>query len=85
VPAVERAGLPPLRFHDLRHTCAALLIAQGAHPKAICERLGHSGIDVTMDTYGHLFASVAEALAEALDELWSHSQQTAPLAGVASL
>jgi hypothetical protein len=52
---------------DLRHTCAALLIAQGAHPRAIMERLGHSSITVTLDTYGHLLPGLDEALAEGLD------------------
>jgi len=67
-PAVRRAGLADgLRFHDLRHTCAALLIAQGAHPKAMQERLGHSSITVTLDRYGHLFPSLDEALTEGLD------------------
>jgi integrase len=55
-PAVVAAGLPEaLRFHDLRHTCAAVLIAQGAHPKEIEERLGHSTIRLTFDRYGHVF------------------------------
>ncbi len=67
-PAVERAGLPDaLRFHDLRHTCAAMLIAQGAHPRAIMERLGHSSITVTLNTYGHLFPSLDEALTDGLE------------------
>jgi integrase len=67
-PAVERAGLPAeTRFHDLRHTCAAPLIARGAHPLAIKERLGHSSVTVTIDTYGGLFPSVDEALAEGLE------------------
>jgi integrase len=67
-PAVARAGLDQrLRFHDLRHTCAALLIAQGAHPRAIMERLGHSSITVTMDTYGHLLPSLDDALSAGLD------------------
>jgi len=48
-------------------TCAAILIDQGAHPKAIQERLGHSSIEVTMDTYGHLYESAEDALADALD------------------
>ena len=66
--AVADAGLPDgLRIHDLRHTCASLLIAQGAHPKAIQVHLGHSSISVTMDRYGHLFPSDMEALAVALD------------------
>lgn len=55
-PAVVAAGLPPaIRFRDLRHTCASLCVALGAHPKAIQERLGHSSITVTLDRYGHLF------------------------------
>jgi integrase len=67
-PAVAAAGLEEgIRFHDLRHTCAALLIAQSAHPRAIMERLGHSTIAVTMDVYGHLFPSLDEALAAGLD------------------
>jgi integrase len=67
-PALARAGLPAqVRFHDLRHTCAALLIAQGAHPKAIQAHLGHSSIQVTMDRYGHLFPDALEQLADRLD------------------
>ncbi|HVA43942.1 MAG TPA: tyrosine-type recombinase/integrase [Acidimicrobiales bacterium] len=56
-PAVVAAGLPPrLRFHDLRHSCVAIFIAQGAHPKAIMERLGHSTIQVTLDRYERLWS-----------------------------
>lgn len=67
--AVRESGLPDgLRIHDLRHTCASLLISQGAHPKAIQAHLGHSSISVTMDRYGHLFPSDLEALAEALNQ-----------------
>lgn len=56
-----------LRFHDLRHTCASLLIAAGAHPKAIQEHLGHKDIQTTFNVYGHLLPSAQEALAAALD------------------
>lgn len=67
-PAIAAAGLPKrFRIHDLRHTCAALLISQGAHPKAIQAHLGHSSIQVTFDRYGHLFDSDMDALAERLD------------------
>ena len=70
-PAVAAAGLPSkLRFHDLRHTCAALLIAQGAHPLAIKERLGHSSITVTLDAYGALFPSIDESLADGLESTY---------------
>jgi integrase len=69
-PGVAAAGLPPaLRTHDLRHTCASLLIELGAHPKAIQERLGHSDIAVMLNVYGHLFPSLQEALTERLDEV----------------
>lgn len=63
-----------LRFHDLRHTCASLGIAAGAHPKLISARLGHSSITITLDRYGHLFPSVEEALAEALDVAFAASR-----------
>ena len=67
-PAVERAALPAgTRFHDLRHSYAAMLIAEGAHPRAIMERLGHSTIQVTIGTYGHLFPHLEEALDSALN------------------
>jgi integrase len=68
VPAVEAAGLGPLRIHDLRHTGVALAIATGAHPKAIQERLGHASITTTLNVYGHLFASLEESLAVGLDD-----------------
>lgn len=49
-----------VRFHDLRYSCATLLIAEGAHPKAVMERLGHSSVTVTLDRYGHLFPYLEE-------------------------
>jgi integrase len=66
-PGALPERLHGLRFHDLRHTCAALSIAAGAHPKLIASRLGHSTIQITLDRYGHLFPSVEAALADALD------------------
>jgi len=59
--------LSGLVFHELRHTAAALAIAQGAHPLVIKERLGHSSITVTLDRYGGLFPSLDEAIADGLD------------------
>ena len=53
-PALCKAGLPRMRFHDLRHTFASLLIAQGEHPKLISEQLGHASTQITLDRYGHL-------------------------------
>lgn len=67
VRAVLPAEKHALRWHDLRHTCASLLIAAGAHPKAIQVRLGHKTIQLTMDRYGHLLPSLEAALADVLD------------------
>lgn len=53
-PARRRAKLPRVRFHDLRHSFASLLIAQNAHPKYISEQLGHASVQITLDRYGHL-------------------------------
>src|SRR5215212_9482084 len=53
-PLLERADLPRIRFHDLRHTCATLLLSRGTHPKIVQEMLGHANISMTMDTYSHV-------------------------------
>ncbi|MEO7555953.1 MAG: tyrosine-type recombinase/integrase [Acidimicrobiales bacterium] len=66
-PALARAGVK-CRFHDLRHTSVALAIAEGAHPKAIQTRMGHSSISVTLDRYGHLFPELDEAIAVSFGE-----------------
>jgi integrase len=68
-PAVRRAGLSPLRFHDLRHTYAALMVAAGAHPKLLQAQLGHTSINVTLNTYGHLFPDAFAEVGPALDRL----------------
>lgn len=68
---------PLYRFHDLRHTCAALLIAQGAHPKEIQEQLGHSTIRITLDRYGHLFPSLHERLSDGLNEVFKKAREDA--------
>jgi site-specific recombinase XerD len=52
--ALHKAGLPQIRFDDLRHSFASLLIAQGKHPKLISEQLGHASVQITLDRYGHL-------------------------------
>jgi hypothetical protein len=84
-PSVAAAGLPPnLRIHDLRHTCAALLIARGAHPKAIQTHLGHSTIQVTMDRYGHLFPDEMDRLAEGLDAAYREATDTKKRAALRS-
>jgi integrase len=66
----ESNGLPKLRLYDLRHTHASLLINEGVHPKKIAERLGHAGIKLTMDTYGHLFEGSDRDSAEKMEKLF---------------
>lgn len=72
-PAVKVAvpDKPKLRFHDLRHTCATLLIAAGAHAKLVQERLGHSSITTTLNLYGHVLPSTEAALVDALDGIYA--------------
>jgi integrase len=62
------AGLPNIRFHDLRHFFASMLIAQGESAKYICDQMGHSSIQVTFDTYGHLFPNSREEAAKKLQQ-----------------
>lgn len=65
-----KANLPHIRFHDLRHTSATLLLIAGVHPKVVQERLGHSRIDMTMDTYSHVVPSLQEDAAEKMNQLF---------------
>lgn len=57
---VKKVGFPGLRFHDLRHTHATLLLSQGVHPKIVQERLGHRSITLTLDTYSHVLPGLQE-------------------------
>lgn len=85
-PAVKTAGLPSgLRFHDLRHIHAALLIADGWHPLAISRRLGHSTITVTMDRYGHLLPSLEADLLARSSETFARSLVSGSDATVAQI
>lgn len=63
---VEKSGLPRIRFHDLRHTHVAHLIAAGEHPLLIAKRLGHGSSSFTMDRYGHLMESAGSQAASAV-------------------
>ena len=66
---LRRAGLPErTRFHDLRHTCATLLLKKGVHPKLVQELLGHATISITLDTYYHVLPGMGVAAAGAMDE-----------------
>jgi integrase len=65
-PLLKRAGLPHMRFHDLRHTCATLLLSRGVHPKFVQELLGHATIAITLDTYSHVMPNMGDATARAM-------------------
>lgn len=65
----DRISLDGLRFHDLRHTSATLALKAGVHPKVVQERLGHSNIGITLDTYSHVLPNMQREAAEALDAL----------------
>jgi integrase len=67
---VEKAGLPLMRFHDLRHSAATLLLAMGVHPKVVQELLGHTQISMTMDIYSHMLPSMQREAVEGLDNLF---------------
>ena len=58
------------RTYDLRHTCASLMIAAGAHPRALMERLGHKDIKTTLNVYGHLLPELQEELSDRLDTIY---------------
>ena len=68
-PLLDRASLPRIRFHDLRHTAATLMMAQGTHPKVVSEMLGHSTIAITMDLYSHVSPTMQQNAVAALDSL----------------
>jgi Phage integrase family len=68
-PAVKKAGLLPLRPHDLRHTAVAFWIAAGAQPLEVARRAGHTSVVVVLDRYGHLLPRADDPVTDALDEL----------------
>jgi integrase len=73
---LRKHNLPKIRFHDLRHTAATLLISQNVHMKTISSRLGHSNIQTTMDIYGHALKSADQAAAEKLDFLFKNETKS---------
>jgi integrase len=68
-PLLKHAGLRPIRFHDLRHTCATLLLSKNVNPKIVSEMLGHSSIAITLDTYSHVLPTMQESAIRALEEI----------------
>jgi integrase len=69
LPLLKKAGLPLIRFHDLRHTSATLLLLQGVHPKVVSEMLGHSTVSITFDLYSHVLPEMQRDATAALDKL----------------
>ena len=69
-PLLERAGLPRIRFHDLRHSAATLLLGLGIHPKIVSELLGHSQIGITLDLYSHVTATMQQEAVRAFEGLF---------------
>jgi integrase len=68
-PLLRSAGLPQIRFHDLRHTAATLLLSQGVHPKVVSEMLGHSSVRLTLDTYSHVTPTMQQQATDAMESI----------------
>jgi integrase len=73
-PARKPAKQPRVRFHDLRHSYASVLIAQGAHPKVISDQLGHASVQITMDRYSHLFDGAYSDVNDELERAWEGTE-----------
>ncbi len=67
-PTLKAAGLPAIRFHDLRHTAATLLLSADVHPKVVQEMLGHANISITLDTYSHLLPGMMAPAVDAMED-----------------
>jgi integrase len=68
---LQRTNLPKIRFHDLRHTCATLLLGRNTHPKYVQELLGHANIAITLDTYSHVIPGMGDQTARAMENVLS--------------
>ena len=64
---MKQAGFQGVRLHDARHTHATLMLKQGVNAKIISERLGHSSVVITLDTYSHVLPGLQEAAARGFD------------------
>jgi integrase len=69
LPLLEQAGLKRIRFHDLRHTAATLLLLSGIHPKVVSEMLGHADVTITLKLYSHVLPHMQHAAAAAMEQL----------------
>jgi integrase len=68
---LQKAGLPDIRFHDLRHSAATLLLSQSVHPKVVQEILGHSEISMTMDIYSHVLPTMQQEAMSKLNQVFA--------------
>ncbi len=68
---LKRAGLPQIRFYDLRHTCATLFLSRRVHPKYVQELLEHANIATTLDTYSHVIPGMGTQAAKAMEDALS--------------
>ena len=76
IPALNRAGIEKIRFHDLRHTYASLLLVNGAPMKYVQHQLGHSSITMTMDLYTHLLPEVNDKCVNLLNNIVNTTVET---------
>ena len=67
-PLLKRAGLPDVRWHDLRHTYATLLLARGTRPTYVQKSLGHASVQLTLDRYSHWMPSMGRNTAQGIGE-----------------
>jgi len=72
---ITKAGVPKIRFHDLRHTHATFLLQEGVHPKIVSERLGHKNVSITLDIYSHVLPSMQKKAAEAFQSFENTLQE----------
>lgn len=72
-PLLRQAGLPAIRFHDLRHSAATLLLEKGIHPKIVSDMLGHSQVGITLNLYSHVTPTMQKQAAEAMDGILSRA------------
>jgi integrase len=70
---LSAARLPSIRLHDLRHSCATLLLAQGVNPRVVMETLGHSQVSLTLNTYTHVLPALQKEVAAKMDAILAGS------------
>jgi len=68
---IEEAAVPKIRFHDLRHTAATLMLLGGVNVKVVSERLGHASVEITLSTYAHVLPNMQTEAAEKMNVLWN--------------